>query len=259
MDVFCDVLALCQIHRCFGFRSHFGAHILCTICSFCGILLILLCQISFQLGFDHSHLRSVNNLDSLPFYDHAHRAGRLQQLFINQRRVCDRAAESCRAAVHGSDIVSSSHAHYNGCTPAVFTVFCLAAAFSLFRFSPAGIHISLRVELRLLVIVLTSRCFQIKFFNQKTEQNVIQKEIHNSCRNDAKPAGFRIALKHTENHQIQKTTGKCKAHCNVQNMRNHIGTSGQDHLNRKQHWCYKQERELNWLCNSGKHAGQRRT
>ena len=168
---------------------------------------MFLCQISFQLGFDHSHLRSVNNLDSLPFYDHAYRAGRLQQLFINQRRVCDRAAESCRAAVHGSDIVSSSHTHCNGCTPAVFTVFCLTAAFSLFRFSPAGIHISLRVELRLLVIILTSRCFQIKFFNQKTEQNVIQKEIHNSCRNDAKPAGFRIALQHTENHQIQKTTG----------------------------------------------------
>ncbi len=97
---------------------------------------------------------------------------------------------------------------------------------------------------------------QIKFEDQEFEDTVIQQEINDSHRNDPKPAGLCISLKDTEQEQIQKSAGKCQSDSNVQNMSDHIRCTCQDHLYYKQHRCYKQERKLQRLCDTGCHTCQ---
>ena len=114
------------------------------------------------------------------------------------------------------------------------------ASFSLL----ASIDIRLGVKSGLFIVLLTSRCLQIKLFDQEAEDEVIQEEVHDADRNDQQPARLVIALQDTKQQQIEETAGEGQTDRDVEHVGDHIGRTGQDHLYDKQHRRNEQEGEL---------------
>ena len=160
----------------------------------------------------------------------------------------NRTAQSCCTAVHIRNIFLSAKTFCDCFTHGIFR--CHPIVLRLF----SCFYICFRIKLGFHIIILTTRCLKIKLFNHEFEDKIIQEEIKNADRNHPHPACLFISLQNTEQEEVQKSAGKGKTYCDIQDVCDHISCSRKNNLHDKQRRCNKQEREFQWFCDTGCHT-----
>ena len=255
----------------FGCRSCVLSSLTCTFCCtlcirlsliFRIVCFFLICtfkifirrclQIILQLGFDHSYLRTVDDLDTLAFFHDSSGTCCFQNIVVDSCCVMDGDTESCCTAVHITDVFLSSKA---GCDGFAYRVCrCTSCCFTGFSGFFSCVYICFCIKLCFCVVILTSRSLKVELFDQEGENHIIENKVNDTYRDNPEPACLCISLKDSEQEQIQETAGEGKSYCNVQHMCDHISRACKNNLYCKQCRSYKQEGELQWLCDSCKHT-----
>ena len=271
VDNRCSENLFLRLRAGFGCRSCVLSSLTCTFCCtlcirlsliFRIVCFFLICtfkifirrclQIILQLGFDHSYLRTVDDLHALAFFHDSSGACCFQNVVVNSCCIMDGDTESCCTAVHIADVFLSSKAGCDGFTYRVCR--CTSCCFTGFSGFFSRVYICFCIKLCFCVVILTSRSLEVELFDQEGEDHIIENKVNDTYRDNPEPACLCISLKDPEQEQIKETAGKGKSYCNVQHMCDHISRACKNNLYRKQCRSYKQERELQWLCDSCKHT-----
>ena len=152
---------------CFLFWSFFFLYLwFCCRCFQC----IRCCfQIIFQIRLDHSDVRTVNNLYTLSLVYHSGCTCCFQNSVIYQSCILYCTTKSCGTAIHITDVFLATQPSGDCFTDRICSGLCILTLLCFF----AGIYISLCIKLSLCVIILTTRCLEIKLFNHEFENKVI--------------------------------------------------------------------------------------
>ena len=174
-------------------------------------------------------MRPIDYLYSLAFFYNSSGSCLLEDLifYLSCILYCD--TKSCGTAIHITDIALSTKTFCNHSTDRI----CSCSCISFFTAFFSCIDICFCIQLCRCIIVFTSRCLKIKFFDQERKNHIIQNKVNNSHRNHPHPACLLISLQNTKQEEIQKSTGECQSYCDIQHMRDHISRTCQYNLNRK--------------------------
>ena len=158
-------------------------------------------------------MRSINDLHTLSFFHNSSGICLFEEIISDSLRLCDCDTKSCRTAVNVYDIFLSAKSHCNQFAYRIIRscyscTICLSSFFS-------GVYVSFCIELGFCIIILTSRSLEIKLFDHKCKDYIVQNEINNTNRDNSQPACLFISLQNTKQEQVKESTGESKSHCDI--------------------------------------------
>ena len=118
--------------------------------------------------------------------------------------------------------------------------------------------VSLRVELRLLVVVLAARRLEVEVADHPREDEVVEEEIDNADRDDIHPARLRLALQDAEDEEVEEAARECQTDGDVEDVRDHVGGACERDLHGEERGGDEEEGELDRLGDAREHRGQSR-
>ena len=143
--------------------------ILNNLCFFCLCISVRSCfQIVFKVRLDHSDIRSVNNLNALSLVYHTGCSRCLKNSVIYSGSIFDCTTKSGCTAIHITDIFLTAKTSCNCFADGIIRSYCLCLSCL-----SAGIYICLCIKLCFCVIILTTRSFEIKLPDHKSENKII--------------------------------------------------------------------------------------
>ena len=247
----CRGVFLRHVCRRSFFRGFFRR--LCSGCRF--RLYIGRCfEVRLKIRLDDGDLRAIDDLHARSLDDDADGARRLQELLVDERGIRDRAAKARRAAVDGSDVPLAAKAARD-CR--ALGIGC-ARAGRCSRRALLRLVVSLRIELRLLVVVLAARRLEVEVTDHPREDEVVEEEVDDTDRDDVHPARLRLSLQDAEDEEVEETARECQADGDVEDVRDHVGGACERDLHGEERGCDEEEGELDRLGDAREHRGQSR-
>ena len=174
----------------------------CLICTF-KILIRRCLQIILQLGFDHSYLGTVDDLDTLAFFHDSSGACCFQNVVVDSCSIMDSDTKSCCTAVHIADVFLSAK---TGSDCFAYRICgCASCCFTGFTGFFSCVYICFCIKLCFCVVILTSRSLEVELFDQEGEDHIVENKVNDTNRDNSEPACLFISLKDSEQEQIKKT------------------------------------------------------
>ena len=88
------------------------------------------------------------------------------------------------------------------------------------------------------------------------EDEVVEEEVDHADGDDVHPARLCLALKDTEDEEVEKSAREGETHGDVQHVRNHVCRTREYDLHGEEGGGDEEERELDRLCDAREHAGE---
>ena len=190
----------------------------------------------FEVCFDDSDARSVDNLDSVAFDNAAARACGLKNSFVDFGAVNQRQAQTSRAAVNFGDVIDAEIGKSRrACAAACDTD---ARSFLIIGF---GHHLDF------LVVSFTTGSLQIPFHDKEFKRDKVNDREHRKQRQHHHPACFGIAGQDAVEDKVNQAVGESCTHCNAHDMARRERATCKENVNRKEFFCKEEESEFDRL------------
>src|SRR5699024_3524740 len=119
-----------------------------------------------------------------------------------------------------------------------------------------GVHVLAGVELDLAGVLLPAGGHEVELADHEGEHQEVEHEVDRAHDDHPTPAGLGVALHDAEEGQVDEAAGEGHTHAHVEDVHEHVGSTGKHAVDDVHGGSHKEEGELQGLGDTGNHGGK---